>query len=840
MECLQSLYLSDPQDDLAAIRSTRGVRVSGTCEWILNQDRYTAFLVEDGPRLLWLSGGPGIGKTMISSFLVEELARLAERSSQMTLAYYFCDDKDEKRRTATAILRGLLLQLLRQRPVLFKHIQPRFDMSRDTLFTNFHSLWRVFVSAVQDPETDDVYCLVDALDECEKESRQLFLTSLASLTNVFGLRQDKKASVKFIITSRRENDIEEELLSADNPYVQDLHIDSGNVNHDLYKFINVRVNQLAAKRKFRSKKTAEELERAVAQKAGGTFLYVSLVLNELRRTPESQIQRKLQEWPSELNGIYDKILSQIEDGCEDMVKSVLRWIVVARRPLAIREIATACVLSSADFKDNTILSDDLDRHENDFEWCRSFVYIDHVNQTINLVHQSAKDYLLGAYLQANEGLSQYHIILDKTNLLIFKLCWMYLSLAEFEQGTKLIDRDIYGCLIRSPLERSLHDHCFVQYANKEWRNHALAAGSALATDHTFWKDDLNKMPTIRDSWLLDAANQGQQLIVQQLLEEGAEPDSQDKHWRTPLSWAAEEGHASIVKLLLSRDDLAADPQDDYRSTPLYFAAVRREEAMIRLLLSRDDVAVNSRDYKGRTPLSYAAEEGHEAVITLLLSRGDVAVDSHDEYGITPLSHAARGGHEAVVRLLLSRDDVIVNSRDGNDRTPLSYAANEGHEAVVRLLSSRDDVAIDSRDERGLTPLSRAAMRGREAIVKLLLSRDDVTADSRNNWGRTPLSWAAERGHEAVVRLLLSRDEVAVNSRDDEGRTPLSYAAETGYKEVVRLLLSRDDVTVDSRNNKSRTPLDWAKSRGHDVVVRLLEQKMEEANSTARERRFEES
>ena len=214
--CLQSLFLSDPQDDLAAIRSAKGERVPGTCEWILTQDRYTAWLVEDGPRLLWLSGGPGIGKTMISSFLIEELARLAERSSQMTLIYYFCDDKDEKRKTATAVLRGLLLQILRQRPVLFKYIQPSFDMSRDTLFTNFHSLWRVFVSVVQDPEADVVYCLIDALDEYENKSRQLFLTSL---TNVFGLQQDKTASVKFIVTSRRENDIEEELLSADNPYV---------------------------------------------------------------------------------------------------------------------------------------------------------------------------------------------------------------------------------------------------------------------------------------------------------------------------------------------------------------------------------------------------------------------------------------------------------------------------------------------------------------------------------------------------------------------------------------------------------------------------------------------
>lgn len=33
-------------------------------------------------------------------------------------------------------------------------------------------------------------------------------------------------------------------------------------------------------------------------------------------------------------------------------------------------------------------------------------------------------------------------------------------------------------------------------------------------------------------------------------------DSRDKYGWTPLSWAAEEGHETIVKLLLSRDDVA--------------------------------------------------------------------------------------------------------------------------------------------------------------------------------------------------------------------------------------------------------------------------------------------
>jgi hypothetical protein len=69
LECLQSLFLTNPPDDLAAIRRSKGNRVEGTCEWLLVQKEYTAWLVEDNTQLLRLVGAPGIGNTMISSFL---------------------------------------------------------------------------------------------------------------------------------------------------------------------------------------------------------------------------------------------------------------------------------------------------------------------------------------------------------------------------------------------------------------------------------------------------------------------------------------------------------------------------------------------------------------------------------------------------------------------------------------------------------------------------------------------------------------------------------------------------------------------------------------------------
>src|SRR5262245_1808513 len=56
------------------------------------------------------------------------VARIADELTTITqsqdryLLYYFCDNTDKRRDKIVGILRGLLVQLLRQRPGLFRHM----------------------------------------------------------------------------------------------------------------------------------------------------------------------------------------------------------------------------------------------------------------------------------------------------------------------------------------------------------------------------------------------------------------------------------------------------------------------------------------------------------------------------------------------------------------------------------------------------------------------------------------------------------------------------------------------------------------------------------------------
>ena len=764
---------------------------------------------------------------MISSFLVEELTSIAERSPQMTLAYYFCDDKHQKRRTATAILRGLLLQILRQRPVLFKHIQTCFDMSSHSLFANFHALWRIFSAIVLDPEMGEVCCLIDALDECERGSRQLFLFEFTKLLHP---QQSRRTLVKFIITSRRENDILESLFAV-SPAIRHLQIDSGKVNNDLSKFIDAKVDILSITKGY-SLELKEKIKFALIEKAGGTFLFVSLVLHDIRTTKATfQVQQKLRGLPSDLNKVYDRILAKIDADCQEIAKLILCWVALASRPLKVDELAMVLCLGTGRWAEKSTPPEDLLYEFKDgFRCCEPFINLDTGRDTINFVHQSAKDYLLSSHLQAKANLSQYHIVPDSTNILMFRTCWKFLSFEEFRQGTMLFERDTRHQLHQNFFNKKFNDkHFFLRYAQPQWQKHALAAGPALATDSMFWNEELAELPTLRDALLLGAAAKGQYVIVQRLLENGAQMNSRDERGLTPLLLASRGGHEKVSKLLLECLNAGINSPHLGAQIPLRAEAEAGYTTVVKLLLSQDDIGVNSQDWFGRTPLLYAAKNGHEGVVKLLLSQEDIAVNPQGKYGRTPLSYAAENGHEGVVKLLLSQDDIGVNSQDRYGITPLLYAAENGHEGVVKLLLSQEDIAVNPQDMYGKTPLSWAVGNKHEGVVTLLLSREDIAVNSRDNKGLTALVWAAAKGYERVVRLLLGRSDIDVNSRDNEGMTALLWAAMNRHEAVVKLLLSRSDIEVTSQDLEKRP---WNGDYKYREILKLPEEKMDQSNEAA--------
>ena len=89
-------------------------------------------------------------------------------------------------------------------------------------------------------------------------------------------------------------------------------------------------------------------------------------------------------------------------------------------------------------------------------------------------------------------------------------------------------------------------------------------------------------------------------------------------YRTPLSYAAGNGHESVVKLLLETENVDVDCKDlTTGRTALSYAAEKGSLIVVEDLLSTGKANVDSRDRTGRKPLRWAIEEGREEVAKLL-------------------------------------------------------------------------------------------------------------------------------------------------------------------------------------------------------------------------------
>jgi len=492
----------------------------------------------------------------------------------------------------------------------------------------------------------------------------------------------------------------------------------------------------------------------------------------------------------ELEDVYGATIERIkaQDGDKSRLgMTALMWISHAERPLQADEVcyALAIQLGSTDFDVGNIPS-----ISTLVGCCQGLITVDKEASTVRLIHFTLQEYL-----------SSHPDIFSRPHSAMAEICL-----------THLISEQVKAIWIVSSL--NTQNTPFLEYCSVYWGAHAKKElsdpGRLLALE--LLKEPYGQIPTKLllaqtkhmypgdlatfhpFSGLHCASFFGIVEVVAGLIElEYYDIDGEDFLGRTPLAWAAHNGHEGVVEILLGREEVNPDKPDKFGRTPLLHAAKCGHEKVINLVLGREEVNPEKADNYGQTPLVDAARNGHEGVVKVLLGRKEVNPDKPDNYSQTPLSHAAWHGHEGLVKMLLEREEVNPNEPDIDGRTPLSFAAGGGYEGVVKILLGRE-IDPDKSDNYGRTPLLHATWGGHGGVVEILLGREEVNPENQDNSGQTPLSFAALYGHEVVVQILLGREEVNPNNPDNDCQTPLWYAAQCGHERVVALLQSRKAVT----------------------------------------------
>ncbi|EPS29057.1 hypothetical protein PDE_04004 [Penicillium oxalicum 114-2] len=448
--CLRDLRTTNPYDDKDRIEKTNGGLLKDSYCWIFDNEEFKQWQDNQSSRLLWIRGDPGKGKTMLLCGIIDELTRCI--GGNMNISFFFCQATDVRINNATAVLRGLIYSLVQKQPTLLSYVRSRYDQAGKTLFEDVNAwnvLSKIFADILRDPVLQNIYLVIDALDEC--------ITDLPFLLDFVVQESSTHSHVKWIVSSRNWPDIEERLDTATQTAPISLELNEASVSDAVRKFIQYKVDQLSKVKKYKDE-VRDIVCGHLLGNSQGTFLWVALACQNLNRTSRRHVLKKLKELPPGLDALYGRMIDQVRKSEDaELCKRILAVMSVVYRPIALPEL-TALVGRPDD------LSDDEEVLLEIIATCGSFLTL-HEN-VIVFVHQSAKDFLLGmaqGELFPKDREAEHCAIFSRSLQSLFKTL-----------RRNIFDMEIVGMAIEEVTQPSPDPLAAVKYACLYWVDHLRA------------------------------------------------------------------------------------------------------------------------------------------------------------------------------------------------------------------------------------------------------------------------------------------------------------------------------------------------------------------------------
>jgi hypothetical protein len=304
-------------------------REQATLQWAADMTEFSQWRTSprySAGRVLWLRGGPGFGKSILSAYFIRILKQ-AYPTSQVL--YFFCKSGQPglKRaadiiRTITyqcsegnAITRSALVALQTKDFPIEKQIGVRF-MCQKLLQPCLNAISR------------DIFVIIDGLDEMEPVNdaaartleMNVLVDTLAEFCSV--------TSMRLLIVSRSQTDLQQIV-----PDVLVRTISSNDSVHDIQKYVTNKIEQ-SVKLKTSFRIADVESSEYFLKYANGMFLWVSLVLEELSKLrSKGAFKQRLDRFASttgDMATLYLEILNKIEERDRIWAKEILRWVLACQ------------------------------------------------------------------------------------------------------------------------------------------------------------------------------------------------------------------------------------------------------------------------------------------------------------------------------------------------------------------------------------------------------------------------------------------------------------------------------------------------------------------------------
>ncbi|KAL2843331.1 hypothetical protein BJY01DRAFT_264318 [Aspergillus pseudoustus] len=331
--------------------------------------------------LLWLSGIPGAGKTVLASVVIDELSK----TMGPTVVYFYCKYGDENRNSFGSLARSILAQLLNHNQDLLSYFHEKANRNDNAVLTSVALATEMLSTSLR--SCGRAYIVIDGLDECGRAARKQITNWVRQLVDT--LPMEEMGSIRCLFVSQEDGMAVEDFHGI--PTIKILNRNSG----DLSNFAEVWQQKIVTK--FGIKARNMNIDRILSGRAKGMFIFAELFAKFLEdQLSIDDLEKHLlpDNLPVQLDNVYERILDRVREvrGTDAMkrIEVILGWMVCARRPLRWEEIQNAvCVdVDSWTIDYGKRLANSPRELFASLVECQS-------DGTIDLVHRTARGFLVG-------------------------------------------------------------------------------------------------------------------------------------------------------------------------------------------------------------------------------------------------------------------------------------------------------------------------------------------------------------------------------------------------------------------------------------------------------------
>jgi hypothetical protein len=391
------------EDDLA---TAEDARLPGTCEWLSRKDTYLSWkdFAPNSPSVLWITGKPAAGKSVLAGYAVDHLQRTnADRS------YFFFKHSDKSKSRLSACLRSMAFQMActnsQVRDKLLEMQKDNIKFDKD----NERTIWRkLFLSGIFQTELSRHYWVIDALDECVNPS---------SLFDLILAKMDRSTPLRILITSRETSELEKSFMTLGKDRFQSERISIVDTLPDIRLLVEAKAKSLVVK----DDNDRDALVEKILAKSRGSFLWTFLVLNELSNSYiEEETNRVLEDVPRGMEPLYQRTLEMMAQATrgKKVINSILTCATCAIRPLTTDELDGALKLEA-----KGILSKS---EEAIVALCGQLVTVDKFGK-VQMIHETAREFLLNEALESELAINK-----TDAHTRIARTCLTYLTGEEMK------------------------------------------------------------------------------------------------------------------------------------------------------------------------------------------------------------------------------------------------------------------------------------------------------------------------------------------------------------------------------------------------------------------------